>query len=75
MAGWGKSKIACTCCSCCDVEESGCKLCALCGVGCLTGLSSWGSVGWVNGQLNNRVGLTRDLLDMSFPSLWKDCMK
>jgi hypothetical protein len=25
-----------SCCNCCDVEESGCKLCALCGVGCLT---------------------------------------
>ena len=41
-----------SCCSCCDVEELGCKLCALCGVGCLTGLSCWGFVGWVNGQLN-----------------------
>ena len=25
-----------SCCSCCDVGESGGKLCALCGVGCLT---------------------------------------
>jgi hypothetical protein len=25
-----------SCCSRCDVEESGCKLCALRGVGCLT---------------------------------------
>jgi hypothetical protein len=24
-----------SCCSCCDVGESGGKLCALCGVGCL----------------------------------------
>jgi len=23
-----------SCCDCCEVEESGCKLCALCGVGC-----------------------------------------
>ena len=24
-----------SCCSCCDVGESGDKMCALCGVGCL----------------------------------------
>ena len=39
--GWGKIKIAHTCCDCCDVGESAGKLCALCGVGCLTGLSSY----------------------------------
>ena len=38
--GWGKNKIARTCCNCCDVGESAGKLCVLCGVGCLTGLSS-----------------------------------
>ena len=40
---------------------------SLCGVGCLTGLSSWGFVGWVNGQLYKRVGLTRDLFGDEFP--------
>ena len=33
--GWGKKNIARTCC---DVGESAGKLCALCEVGCLTGL-------------------------------------
>ena len=28
--------------------ESAGKLCTLCGVGCLTGLSSWGFMEWVN---------------------------
>ena len=59
--GWGKIKIARTCCDCCDVEESVGKLCALCGVGCLTGLSGWGFVEWVNGLLYKRVCLARDL--------------
>ena len=36
--GWGKNKIARTCCNCFDVGESAGKVCALCGVGCLTGL-------------------------------------
>ena len=48
---WRKNKIARTCCGCCDVGESAGKLCTLCGVGCLTGLSSWGFMEWVNGQL------------------------
>ena len=38
VRGWRKNKIACTCCDCCDVGESAGKLCALCEVGCLTGL-------------------------------------
>ena len=58
---WGKIKIARTCCDCCDVGESAGKLCALCGIGCLTGLSSWGFVGWVNGLLYKRAVLIRDL--------------
>ena len=42
VRGWRNNKIACTCCDCCDVGELAGKLCTLCGVGCLTGLSSWG---------------------------------
>ena len=59
--GGGKIKIACTCCNCCDVGESAGKLCALCGVGCMTGLSSWWFVEQLNSQLYKRVDLTRDL--------------
>ena len=51
MRGWRKNKITRTCCDCCDFGESAGKLCTLCGVGCLTGLSSWGFMEWVNGQL------------------------
>ena len=50
-------------------------MCALCRECCLTGFSSRGFVGWVNGQLKKRVGLPGFCSEMSFPSLWKDCMK
>ena len=48
VRGWRQNKIARTCC---DVGESAGKLCTLCEVGCLTGLSSWGFMESVNGQL------------------------
>jgi hypothetical protein len=58
---YGGIKIARTWCNGCDVGKTAGSLCALCGVGSLTGLSSWGFVEWVNGQLYKKVGLTRDL--------------
>ena len=42
-------------------------MCALCGECCLTGLSSRGFVGWVNGQLNTRVVFARVLLGNELP--------
>jgi len=63
----GKIKIAHTCCSCCDAGELGGKMCALRGGSCLTGLSSEGFVGWVNGQLHKRVGFVRVLFRNEFP--------
>jgi len=47
--------------------ESGGKLCALCGECCLTGFSSGGFVGGVNGQLNKRVVLPRVLFRNELP--------
>ena len=47
VRGWRQNKIARTCCNCCDVGQSAGKLCTLCGVGCSTGLSSWGLMEWV----------------------------
>jgi len=42
-------------------------MCALCGECCLTGFSSWRFVGGVNGQLNKRVVLPRDLFGNELP--------
>jgi hypothetical protein len=40
--GGGEIKVARSGCGGWELGRSGGKLCALCGVGCLTGLSSWG---------------------------------